>query len=362
MPKKSTPKTRPVKTQPASATLPCPNPRSIALSFIALVMLGHVLVLGRTIVIPFIIALFFWFLINALARFYKKFITAPQWLRLILAAVTCIGVLMIPVELISNNVPQVLELAPKYQENLQKMVNLLLSRFHINQDTVINSIIAELDIGVITKAVAGAFTDLAGNVVLTTVYLAFLLMEQGSFDNKIRNMVSSPARHENILKICSNLTRKIQDYLWIKTIMSMATALLSYALMLYVGLDFAAFWAVLIFMLNFIPNVGAIIATVFPATIALVQFDTLTPFIIITCGITVIQFCIGLVEPVLLSDSLNLSGLVILLSLVIWGSIWGIAGMFLCVPIMMMLKIILEEIPSTRPWAVALSQNGVITK
>jgi predicted PurR-regulated permease PerM len=127
----------------------------------------------------------------------------------------------------------------------------------------------------------------------------------------------------------------------------------------FVGVDFASFWAVLIFLLNFIPTIGSIIATAFPSVLTLIQFDTLGPFIITVSILTTIQFCIGsLVEPKLMGNRLNLSPIVILLSLGLWGSIWGIPGMFLCVPITVIMMIVCSYFPNTRPAAVLLSGNG----
>jgi len=129
----------------------------------------------------------------------------------------------------------------------------------------------------------------------------------------------------------------------------------------FVGVDFASFWAVLIFLLNFIPTIGSIIATAFPSVLTLVQFDTLGPFVITITILSAIQFCIGsLVEPKLMGNRLNLSPIVILLSLGLWGSIWGIPGMFLCVPITVILMIVCSYFPDTRPIAVLLSGNGKV--
>lgn len=129
-----------------------------------------------------------------------------------------------------------------------------------------------------------------------------------------------------------------------------------------VGLDFAGFWALLIFVLNFIPNIGSLVATILPTLLALVQFDTLVPFMIIGIGVGTTQLIIGnFIEPPLMGRSLNISPLVVLLSLVLWGSMWGIPGMFLCVPITVVLMIILYQFESARWIAVALSKNGNVT-
>jgi predicted PurR-regulated permease PerM len=129
--------------------------------------------------------------------------------------------------------------------------------------------------------------------------------------------------------------------------------------MRFVGLDFAAFWALLVFILNFIPTIGSIVATILPGLLGLVQFESWKPVIILLVGITVIQQALGnFIEPNLMGMTLNLSPLVVVMSLILWGMLWGIVGMFLCVPITVILVIILGNFPATRWVAVLLSKEG----
>jgi predicted PurR-regulated permease PerM len=130
--------------------------------------------------------------------------------------------------------------------------------------------------------------------------------------------------------------------------------------MYFVGLDFAIFWAFLIFLLNFIPNIGSLIATLFPSALALIQFEnTFAPFLVILIGVGAIQLLVGnLIEPRMMGSSLNISSLAVILSLSLWGTIWGITGMVLCVPITVIMMIIFAQFPTTRPVAILLSENG----
>lgn len=128
-----------------------------------------------------------------------------------------------------------------------------------------------------------------------------------------------------------------------------------------IGVDFAIFWAFLIFLLNYIPTIGSLIATAFPAVLTLVQFETFTPFIIVLVAITGIQMVVGnFIEPKMMGNSLKISSLVVLLSLAFWGAIWGVTGMFLCVPITVILMIIFAQFPTSRPIAILLSDDGDI--
>ena len=130
----------------------------------------------------------------------------------------------------------------------------------------------------------------------------------------------------------------------------------------WLGIDFAETWALLIFVLNYIPNIGSIIAVAFPALLALVQFDTLGTFVILVVILTAIQLAIGSVlEPMLMGNSLNMSPFAIILGLAFWGAIWGIVGMFLSVPILVVIMIVCANVPSWRWVAILLSRDGRIT-
>ena len=146
----------------------------------------------------------------------------------------------------------------------------------------------------------------------------------------------------------------------VKLFTSFLTGLLGYIVMKFVHLDFAMFWAILMFLFNFVPTVGSIISSVFPIMLALLQFNgDLVSFSIVSIGIITIQLLIGnIVDPKIMGKRLNLSPLVLILSLVIWGSIWGVVGMFLCVPIMIIITIVLLQIPSTKKFAMLLTQDG----
>ncbi|MSR10525.1 MAG: AI-2E family transporter [Gammaproteobacteria bacterium] len=115
----------------------------------------------------------------------------------------------------------------------------------------------------------------------------------------------------------------------------------------------------IIFLLNFIPTVGSIVATIFPAMIALAQADGYTLFILVLAGITSLQIMIGnIMEPRLAGNTFNLSPIVILINLGLWGYIWGITGMFLCMPFLIIITIIISHFPKTRPIAIILSSDG----
>jgi predicted PurR-regulated permease PerM len=190
-----------------------------------------------------------------------------------------------------------------------------------------------------------------------------MFLEQASFSSKLNALAKDDERRKQITRIINHISKDIRTYFGIKMFTSALTGFLSYGIMKWVGLDFAEFWGLLIFLMNFIPTIGSIIATVFPSILALVQFDTFTPFLIIAGGIGLLQFLIGnLLEPKMMGNTLNMSPLVILLALAFWGAIWGIPGMILSVPVTVISIIICANFPTTRPFAILLSKDGRVSE
>ena len=133
--------------------------------------------------------------------------------------------------------------------------------------------------------------NLVSRTGIIIVYLLFLLAEQRTFQPKIKALFPERLRQREVFKLIDHIGKDVRLYIGIKVLTSGATALLSYLVMSLIGLDFASFWAVLIFLLNFIPTIGSI-NTLFPSFLALVQFDTLRPFVLVVVAISMVQFAI----------------------------------------------------------------------
>lgn len=333
----------------------------------ALVVLSfYLLIVGQRLLLPLVIALVFWFLINLLASAFGKIkfagMTLPNSARYGFSILTFIGLVWALVKLISMNIDGVLEVAPIYQANLEGRVDSLLDYFDMEEAPSLEQLTEIVNLRVIITALATSLTSIAANGGIILIYLGFLLLEQGNFNNKLTSMMNNAEKEKSVRALLRKIGEDVRKYIGIKMFTSTCTGLLSYLFLKAVGIDFAAFWAVLIFLLNFIPTVGSIVATVFPALIALMQFDNLTPFLMVVGGVTSIQICIGnILEPRLMGNSLNLSPMIILLNLSLWGMIWGIPGMFLCVPFLVIVMIVLSHLPQTRSIAVILSRDGKIS-
>ncbi len=169
------------------------------------------------------------------------------------------------------------------------------------------------------------------------------------------------ARLELLLRRFERLI-SLQRYVGIKTLVSLFTGIGSYAVMKPVGLDFAETWGVMAFVLNFILTIGSILEVALPRLLALVQYDTFTPFLIIAGGCGAVQFVIrNIVELSLTGRLINLSPLVVVLFLLFWTSIWGLSGALLSVPITVCGLIVISHFSATRPLAILMSGDGTLT-
>jgi predicted PurR-regulated permease PerM len=334
---------------------------------IATVVTFYVLAVGKSLLVPFAVAIMIWYIINALSRAYGRWLLrgrqGTNWLTLFLALVTIIVVAGALVEMVQANVAQVSDAAPGYKVNLERILGKLVAWTGLQQLPSIGQLTDQIKFGPAISQLVSALTGFLGNTGLILIYVGFLLVEQKTFSRKLDYLFSDPQHRASTERLLSRIQSDIQTYISIKTLTSLVTGLLSYGILIMVGVDFAAFWAFTIFLLNYIPTIGSIIATVFPALLALIQFDNVYPFLIVAIGLTGVQFFIGnVVEPKMMGSSLNLSPLVVLLSLVLWGSVWGIAGMFLSVPITVIAMIVLANFNGTRPIAVLLSKDGRLTQ
>ena len=336
-----------------------------SLATITLTIVG--LVYGKALLIPFALAVMVWFLLNALANSIQRLTNGkwiiPNWISLTMSLLIMLGLLVLVIEMISRNIGEVIKTAPMYQKNIEVLFGDLLESFGLEKLPSMMELAKQLDITSALSRVAGSLTVIAGNTGIILIYVIFLLLEQRSMESKLDALFREPGRRTKIHQILSEIQKDIEAYIAIKTLLSIATGLLSYIILIYIGVDYSEFWAFLIFLLNYIPTIGSLIATIFPALLALIQFESFTSSLIVFISIALIQFIIGnIIEPKMMGRSLNLSALVVLLSLALWGSIWGVVGMFLCVPLTVILMIIFTNFKKTRPIAVMLSANGKIDK
>ncbi|MBF0345130.1 MAG: AI-2E family transporter [Nitrospirae bacterium] len=336
-----------------------------SLVFGMLVLGGYILFLGKAFFIPLVISIVVWYLINTLAGEYAKLkagkLRIPRWAALSLSLITMAGVVWFFVVLVNTNTSAVKEAAPLYQVKLKSMIKSTLSKLPLTETPSIEKLFESLDVGTLFSSVAGMVTTVAGSAGMIVIYVLLLMLEAHTFDSKLQVLVPDKSRYDDIRSVMNNIDQDIKTYIKIKSVISLLTGVFTYVVLAIMGVDFAVFWSLLTFLLTYIPTIGAITSVVFPAVLTLVQFDTLVPFALVTSLLTGVHLVIGnVLEPKMMGKSLNLSPLVIIVSLTIWGHIWGITGMLLCVPIMVITSIVMSKFPSTRPIVIMLSEDGKI--
>jgi len=206
-----------------------------------------------------------------------------------------------------------------------------------------------------------SLTSALGNVFIIIIYLIFILIEEFIFSKKMDIIYKRNEKFEDLQYILKTMNNSIKRYISVKSFASLLTAVLAYIALLLLGVDFPLLWAFIIFIFNFIPYVGSFIATFLPSIFAVLQFNSLPMFIWVFLSIQFCQtFIANGIEPKIMGRSLNLSPLVVLITLTIWGTIWGVLGMIISVPMTSILVIVLAQFKETRNIAILLSETGNI--
>ncbi|MEM6913565.1 MAG: AI-2E family transporter [Pseudomonadota bacterium] len=338
------------------------------------VLAGFVLWIGQPVLIPLVIAAFLSFLIVSVKRQIGSLPgigrVLPESVHFTLAFGVIVMVLFVLAAIIRNNIGSVVEAAPGYNERLQE-IGTGLSAYALDlpfvgndlRETIDNLQINTLNIVQTTLGnIASIASGLIGSLVTVLLYTAFMLVERGRFMKKVARIADLRGASAVVDDVIDDIGHLVQQYISVKTFTSLMVAGISWALMQVLGIDFAGFWALLIFGLNFIPIIGSIIGVMLPTALSLVQPEGGFGLFFLTLGLlTAAQQVVGsIIEPRLMGSSLNLSPLIILLSLATWGALWGIAGMLLCVPMTVAIMIVLAQFKATQPVAILLSDNGEV--
>lgn len=208
---------------------------------------------------------------------------------------------------------------------------------------------------------AGQAGNIASGAVLVTLFVGFLFLERLWFSTKLESLMGGDApRAARIEAIISSIMHRVNRYLIVKTVISAVTGALVFGVMILFNLQLALAMGVLTFVLNFIPNIGSILATFVVALVAYVQTSDNVTGLALLVIVGTIQFVVGQVlDPLLLGRTLRLSSFGIIASLAFWAAVWGVPGMFLAVPIMVSVMIVCAHVPRLRPVAVLLSREGL---
>lgn len=335
------------------------NPQilNIALSILVAFVFIWVLIIGIDIILPFTIAVFLTFVLDPLVTLLQK-IKLPRSLAVLLTMVISFVFLYLLGLLVYSNIQTFVSQWPAYEERLVALLQGIVRSFEklIDQEITVDlwknidwfNTIQDFSIAQNVVSGVGNFFTFFGKMLLVIVFMAYMLMGKTNLKNKIAKafQVNQAERIEDIIDA---VTLKIQKYIGTKLIVSFITGGIALLIFYVFGLDFAVFWAVVIFMFNFIPNIGSIIASILPVIFSILQFGAFGTALWLLIALSILQFVLGnILEPRLMGYSLDLSPMIVILSLIFWGYIWGVAGMLISVPMLATITIIFEKFDSLR--------------
>ncbi|MDQ2860154.1 MAG: AI-2E family transporter [Pseudomonadota bacterium] len=331
-----------------------------ALVILAVIVTGAALRWMGGIISPLLLAVFLAVMVDGLARVIRRRAPFLPPAAAILAAIAISVVLFAAVAVIvANNAGAFIGKLGAYGPKLNNLIAHVAGRLGVRAPGTVDQIVGQFDPTPYLGTVAQALQGFASSAVLVLVYLGFIVASRHAFERKmVRLLHEREDRHET-LQVFLRVRNSVERYLWIQTITGVMIAVAGWLLMMAVGLENAFFWAFLIFILNYIPIVGAAVAIVLPAVFALVQFDGYGQGALVLGGLFAITFLVGnILLPRMQGDSLNMDPLVVLMSLGFWGAIWGLPGMFLSTPLTVLTMVILAQFEGSRWIAILLSADG----
>lgn len=319
----------------------------------------------QSILLPFFIALIISFLFEPYYEWLKSK-RIPGALSLIIVIITILILANITSVFVITGITAFTNEIPKYTEKSKHIVETIsanLNNWGFFNQYVKNSI--DISKFVNGEAIANFATyffssivSLFGNFVLIIIYVIFLLSEFGSIRKRVLKAFSSD-RSKKIADTLTDIFTDVKKYIVGKTLINLGYGTIVTLILLFFGVDFYLVWGFLAFLMAFIPNIGSLVSTVLPFLTALIQFDGdfVKPIIILILMIASANLIGNIVEPKILGDKLNLSPILLLLSLIFWGYLWGLVGMILSVPIMSMIKIILGKFEQTKTISILMSYD-----
>ena len=281
----------------------------------------------------------------------------PRWASFTLTLLTLLLVFGLFLGALVWSGRAVAEKAPQYAEKVQEVYGQLEARARGLGMPLPEGGISGMAGGGGAKAVLAAVSSSISLILLVAAMTALGLFEVHDFKAKARRAFRDPHHGEALVESMRSIVGKYGIYLWARTVTAIIQAVTVWGFALLMGLDFAFVWGVLAFLLNYIPTLGSALAVIPPSLFALVQFDGYSRPLLVFLGMAVLQIlCGNYIDPLIQGKYLSLSPVVVLFSIVFWGWIWGIAGAFLSVPIMIGLVIATDHFPSTRWIARLLSE------
>ncbi|MBN2509945.1 MAG: AI-2E family transporter [Spirochaetales bacterium] len=338
---------------------------TVFLGILVLIALGTVMKIASDVVIPLSLAILISFIVSPIIRFLER-IKIPRIAAIVIVIILFFGMFYLVGLILYASAKSFIGQLPKYQERFAAIIAAVSAeldrRFplefqnmeRINWMEAIRSPLISFSNSII---------EFGSKLVIITFFLVFLLSEKHYFRSKVTIAFKSDMS-DRIGAILSHINEQIARYLSVKFFISLATGILVWLALSIIGLDFPIIWGTLAFFLNFIPNIGSSFIIVFTILMSVVQFyPQWGPISAVSITMLLIQLIMGnIIDPRMQGRRLDVSPFLILVSLIFWGWLWGIIGMFLSVPLTVIIKIICENIPFLKPISIIMGSGKTVKR
>ena len=337
--------------------------------FICIIIGAAVLKIAASVILPFVVAVLLSLVMYPMIKGLDK-IRCPRLISILLIIVIIVsGIFIFGVVLFTSGM-MIVEQLPQYEGSIKVLYVWAADIFNLPNDDA-QTIWQNLwDQGAIrtfvrdfTIFISNISFRLVSSAVLAVLFMVFILLEASYFKEKLTTAFEN--RVGNLNRIGNDLINQVTRYLTAKFLFSLANGIIYFIGFSFIGLEFAIVWGVLQFLLNFIPTLGSIAAGVVISLFALMQFwPEPGPVIAVVAVILSVNLVLSnILDPKLVGEHVGISPLVVLVSLSIWGYIWGFTGMLLAVPMTVIIKIVCENIPIMEPVSILLgSRKAVLAK
>ena len=330
-----------------------------------LLMTAVVLKMLAFLFVPLSVALLFCYALGLPMDLLQR-LRVPAFLRILLVVLCAALVFYLLGRLMHANLIELQQRMPEFEATFWGYAESGLARLDISREEARQLLAAFGDnfkhadlkpLGSMVRQMGISFFSFVGNGFWVLLFMVFMLAEREGMTNRlVRGFGNEKAG--SVMAALERVNRAVQSYLGLKIVLSLLTGVLVGVILKLFGVPFAFLWGVLTFLLNFIPNIGSVVATLPPVAVALFQTGSALNTLFVAMALMAVQMLVGnFVEPRLLGKGLNLSPLVVLLALLFWGWMWGIVGMLIAVPLTAAIKIACEQLDSTRPVAVLMSSE-----
>jgi predicted PurR-regulated permease PerM len=342
---------------------------SVSLAILAAIATGWFLNAAQAILVPIVLGALLAFLMDGISRsmgripLYAKYV--PDWLRLMLTTVVLFVVLAGLISFFARNLDPVVRAMPDYLQRLSQTTSDVAARFDVEFELTWQSVdrlvFDNIDIQSLIRMTVNSVSYSAGYLALVFLYAILFLIERDSIPKKVAAIVPDDRSQSNVWQTIDLITAQIGTYFTTKTLINVVLGVLCWVIFLFFGLEFAAFFAVTTAIFNYIPYVGSWIAMALPMLFAVGDWGLNMDVGLLFAALCGAQFGVGYFwEPRLMGRSMNLSPVIVMVSLASWTAVWGLIGAILSVILTSGIMTIMSFFQATRPLAILLTNDGEI--